>query len=351
LTMTLTATDFPALESDPIDKLSIDTIRTLCMDAVQAANSGHPGTPMALAPVMYTVWHKFCRYWDVELREVPINPETLAIEPAGVVAQCDENTIGAIAVLGSTQLGVYDPVAEISAALDRFQADTGIDVPMHVDAAVGGLITPFTEPDRVWDFRLDRVQSINTSGHKFGLVYPGVGWIVWSHPERVPEELIFRTNLLGGEMDTFTLNFSRSGAPVVAQYYNFLRLGFDGYRAVQQACLDVAQGLAERIAEIPFLQVLSGGRDVPVVTVCVPPDFTDFTAAQVADRLRLHGWQIPVYFLPKAMEDVCVLRFVVRNGFTQETTEMLVNDLRDATAFLEHGAAARHTHALAEINF
>src|SRR5262249_10498355 len=151
-------------------------------------------------------------------------------------------------------------------------------------------------------------------------------------------------------MDTFTLNFSRSGAPVVAQYYNFLRLGFEGYRAVHRTCLDVARGLAERITEIPCLQVLSHARDVPVVTVRMRPDFTEFTAADVADRLRRHGWQIPVYFLPKAMDDVSVLRFVVRNGFTQEATDMLISDLREATAFLDRDAA-RHVHTMAEINF
>jgi glutamate decarboxylase len=303
---------------------------------------------------VHTCWPKFCRYWDVEMRAVPIDPETLALDPAAVVARCDENTIGAIAVLGSTQLGRYDPVEAIAAALDRFEADAGIDVPMHVDAAVGGFIAPFTEPDRVWDFRLPRVQSINASGHKFGLVYPGVGWIVWSEPDSVPKELIFECNLLGGKMDTFTLNFSRSGAPVVAQYYNFLRLGFEGYRAVQRACLDVATRLADQLAQIPCLQVLSDGSEVPVVVVRLWPGFDRFTVAQLADRLRLRGWQIPAYLLPPAMEDVGVLRFVIRNGFTHEVTDMLVADLRRAIDFLTPRAAAQPAPAaaaMAEISY
>ena len=300
---------------------------------------------------VHTCWPKFCRYWDVERRAVPIDPETGTTDPAAVVAQCDENTIGAVAVLGSTQLGKFDPIEQIAAALDQLQNDTGLDVPMHVDAAVGGLIAPFTAPDRVWDFRLDRVHSINTSGHKYGLVYPGVGWIVWSHPDRVPEELIFETNLLGGKMDTFTLNFSRSGAPVVAQYYNFVRLGFEGYREVQRTCLDVATRMADRMAQIPCLQVLSDGSEAPVVAVRLRPGFDQFTTAQVADRLRLHGWQIPVYFLPPAMNDVSVLRFVVRNGFSSETTDMLMADLHRATEFLGSGIGPQHVHSMAEISF
>jgi glutamate decarboxylase len=298
---------------------------------------------------VHTCWHKFTRYWDVELREVPIDPVTLAVTPESVVAACDENTIGAIAVLGSTQLGKYDPVCDIAAALDQLQADTGLDIPMHVDGAVGGFVAPFTDPDRVWDFQLPRVQSINTSGHKFGLVYPGVGWILWSHQDHVPEELIFSTNLLGGKMDTFTLSFSRSGAPVIAQYYNFLRLGFEGYQAVQRTSLDIAGRLAEKVAKIPCLRVLSDGSDLPVVTLRVEPGYDEFTAVQLADRLRLHGWQVPVYQLPPALEDVSVLRFVVRNGFTREATDTLVADLRQATEFLTPDGS-RQARALADIS-
>jgi glutamate decarboxylase len=316
----------------------------------QAAGEPTDRPNLVMGTNVHTCWPKFCQYWDVERRAVPIDPATLALDPDAVAAACDENTIGAVAVLGSTYLGRYDPVQQIAARLDRLQQETGLDIPMHVDAAVGGFITPFTEPDRVWDFRLDRVQSINTSGHKFGLVYPGVGWILWAHADRVPQELIFETSLLGGKMDTFTLSFSRPGAPVIAQYYNFLRLGFEGYRAVQRTCLDVAMRLADLARRVPCLEVLSDGSQVPVVTVRTEHGFDGFSVAQVADRLRLHGWQIPAYHLPPAMAEVSVLRFVVRNGFTREATDMLIADLRQAVDFLD-AKSVNHARALADIGY
>jgi glutamate decarboxylase len=178
---------------------------------------------------------KFCRYWDVEARKVPMEGSRYHLDAASAVAAVDGNTIGVVAILGSTFDGSYEPVASIAEALDSLAAQGGPDVPIHVDGASGAMIAPFLDPDLVWDFRLPRVASINTSGHKYGLVYPGVGWVLWRDMEALPEELIFNVNYLGGEMPTFALNFSRPGAEVAAQYYNFFRLGRSGYRAVQQA--------------------------------------------------------------------------------------------------------------------
>ena len=194
-------------------------------------------------------WEKFCRYWDVEMRLAPMEGETYHLTPEAAVKYCDENTIGVVAVLGSTFDGSYEPIADICAALDRYQAETGLDVPVHVDGASGGFIAPFIDPELVWDFRLPRVQSINASGHKYGLVYPGVGWVIWRDPDALPEDLVFNVNYLGGNMPTFALNFSRPGNQVAAQYYNFLRLGFDGYRRVQQTSRDVARYTADAIAD------------------------------------------------------------------------------------------------------
>src|SRR5579863_7338757 len=179
-------------------------------------------------------WEKFCRYWQVEPRYVPMVPGRLHLGPDEAAAKVDENTIGVVAILGSTMDGSYEPVLEISRALDRVQAEHGCDVPIHVDGASGGFVAPFLHPDLDWDFRVPRVASINTSGHKYGLVYPGVGWVMWRTPDALPEDLIFRVNYLGGEMPTFALNFSRPGAQVAAQYFNFIRLGWQGYRHVQQ---------------------------------------------------------------------------------------------------------------------
>ena len=191
-------------------------------------------------------WEKFANYWDVEMRLVPMEGERFILSAEEAVKLCDENTIGVVAILGSTYDGAYEPVKEVCDALDDLQARTGLDIPVHVDGASGAFIAPFIDPDLEWDFRLPRVASINTSGHKYGLVYPGVGWVIWRDADALPADLIFWVNYLGDNMPTFALNFSRPGAQVVAQYYNFLRLGFEGYRRVQQYGRDVATRLAGR---------------------------------------------------------------------------------------------------------
>src|SRR3954466_10309390 len=209
-------------------------------------------------------WEKFANYWDVEMRLVPMEGDRFHLSAEEAVALCDENTIGVVAVLGSTFDGSYEPVAEICEALDEFQERTGNDVPVHVDGASGAFVAPFIDQELEWDFRLPRVSSINASGHKHGLVYPGVGWIVWRDASAFPEDLVFWVNYLGDNMPTFALNFSRPGAQVVAQYYNFLRLGFEGYRNVQRYSRDVAMRLAEQIGELGPFELLTKGDELPV---------------------------------------------------------------------------------------
>src|SRR5262249_19445090 len=187
---------------------------------------------------------KFCRYWDVEARLVPLEGDRLHLTAEEAVKYCDENTIGVAAVLGSTFDGSYEPVREIAAALDDLEQRTGLDIPMHVDAASGGFVAPFVQPGLEWDFRVPRVESVNASGHKYGLVYPGVGWVIWRDAESLPRDLIFDVNYLGGHMPTFALNFSRPGSEVIAQYFMFTSLGFEGYQKVQQQSADVAQYLS-----------------------------------------------------------------------------------------------------------
>src|SRR6476619_4629777 len=217
-------------------------------DRMRAAGKPTDRPNMVMGINVQVCWEKFCRYWDIEMRLVPMEGDRFHLNAEEAVKQCDENTIGVIPVLGSTFDGSYEPVAEICAALDQLQANTGLDVPVHVDGASGAFVAPFIDPDVVWDFRLPRVQSINASGHKYGLVYPGVGWVVWRNPEALPDDLVFKVNYLGGEMPTFSLNFSRPGNQIVAQYYNFVRLGFEGYRRIQQAAREVAMYIAGRIA-------------------------------------------------------------------------------------------------------
>ena len=276
-------------------------------------------------------WEKFCTYWEVEPRLAPMEGERYHLDAAEAVKRCDENTIGVVAVLGSTFDGSYEPVADIATALDALAAGGGPDVPMHVDGASGAMIAPFLDPDLVWDFRLPRVASINTSGHKYGLVYPGVGWAIWRDAAALPEELVFKVNYLGGEMPTFALNFSRPGAQVVAQYYTFLRLGFAGMQAVQQASRDVATALAAKIGEMGEYRLISRGDELPVFAFTTADDVSGWDVFAVSRGLREHGWQVPAYTFPDDRTDLAVLRVVCRNGFSHDLAELFFHDLRAVT--------------------
>jgi glutamate decarboxylase len=271
-------------------------------------------------------WEKFCRYWDVEARLVPVGPLTTHLTVEAAVAHCDENTIGVVAVLGSTFDGAYEPVAEIAAALDAFAAGGGADVPLHVDAASGGFVAPFIDPDLVWDFSLPRVQSINVSGHKYGLVYPGVGWVVWRDEAALPADLVFQVDYLGGEMPTFALNFSRPGAQVAAQYYNFVRLGYDGYRMVHQECRETATWLAAQVGSMGPFELVSTEAGIPAFAFRLGPDAA-YSVYDVSEALRGRGWIVPAYPMPPALDDMHVLRIVVRNGFSRDLATLLLTDL------------------------
>ena len=286
------------------------------------------------------VWEKFCRYWDVEPRYAPIEEGRLQLNAEEALKLCDENTIGVVAILGSTFDGSYEPVKEIAAALDDLAASGGPDIPVHVDGASGGFIAPFLDPDLEWDFRVPRVHSINASGHKYGLVYPGVGWVIWRTAEDLPEDLVFHVNYLGGDMPTFALNFSRPGAQVIAQYYNFIRLGFEGYREIQQACRDAAMYTAQQVAAMGPYDLLSDGSQLPVFLFRLKPDVSNYTVYDVSAKMRERGWQVPAYSLPDALTDVSGLRVVVRNGFGRDMADLFLDDLRAATAYLE-GLPAR----------
>ena len=280
-------------------------------------------------------WEKFCRYFDVEPRFVPMEGERFMLGAQEAAAMCDENTIGVAAILGSTFDGRYEPVAEIADALDRLEQERGIDVPIHVDAASGGFIAPFLQPDLVWDFRLPRVQSINASGHKYGLVYPGVGWAIWRDAQALPRDLVFDVNYLGGHMPTFALNFSRPGSEVVAQYHMFTSLGRSGYREVQERSAAVARKIAAEIAEIGPYRLISDAADLPVFAFALKPEVTNYTVFDVSDRLRERGWLVPAYTFPANREDLSVLRIVIRAGMSPEMGDLLVRALRSHTESLE----------------
>jgi glutamate decarboxylase len=304
--------------------------------ARRAAGSATAAPNLVMGSNVQVCWEKFCRYWQVEPRLVPMERGRLHLTGPEAAARCDENTIGVVAIMGSTMDGSYEPVGEISEHLDRLQADTGLDVPVHVDGASGGFVAPFLAPDLAWDFRVPRVASINASGHKYGLVYPGVGWVVWRTAAALPEDLVFNVNYLGGEMPTFALNFSRPGAHIAAQYYNFLRLGFEGYRQVQQTCQDVARHLSGQIAELGPFELLSDGSDLPVFAFALrDPAAACYSVFDLSERLRQRGWLVPAYTFPANLTDTAVIRIVVRNGFSMDMANLLLDDLREQTAALE----------------
>jgi len=290
-------------------------------------------------------WEKFANYWDVEMRLVPMEGDRFHLSAEEAVKLCDENTIGVIPVLGSTFDGSYEPVKDVCDALDDLQASTGLDIPVHVDGASGAFVAPFIDPDLEWDFTLPRVASINVSGHKYGLVYPGVGWVVWRDAAALPEDLIFWVNYLGDNMPTFALNFSRPGAQVVAQYYNFLRLGFDGYVAVQGYARDVATTLSAQIAALEPFELLTRGDELPVFAFTLADGIDNYSVFDVSNALRERGWLLPAYTFPKNREDLAALRIVVKRGFGHDMANLLVDDIKRQLPKLQKQPAPVHDTA------
>jgi len=295
---------------------------------------------MVCGPVQ-VVWHKFARYWDIEMREVPMSHGTYAMDPASMLERVDENTIMVVPTLGVTYTGAYEPVEAMAKALDQLQADTGLDIDIHVDGASGAFLAPFCAPELAFDFRLPRVKSISASGHKFGLAPLGVGWVIWRDRGELPEDLIFHVNYLGGDMPVFQINFSRPAGQVVAQYYNFLRLGFEGYRGIHNASYEVGQFLASEIDKMGPFELLCDSKPadgIPTVTWRirdgVDPGYTLF---DLADRLRARGWQVPAYTLTGTASDIPVQRILVRLGVSRDLATLLLDDFRDAvTHFSRH---------------
>ncbi|WP_297572145.1 glutamate decarboxylase [uncultured Deefgea sp.] len=283
-------------------------------------------------------WHKFVRYWDIEIREIPMDNGRIVMNAAEVLQRCDENTIGVVPTLGITFTGQYEPVKEISDALDQLQKDTGLNISMHIDGASGGFLAPFTYPELVWDFRLPRVKSINASGHKFGLAPLGVGWVIWRDKADLPQDLIFNVNYLGGQMPTFALNFSRPGGQIVAQYYTLLRLGKEGYRKIHQACYDTAMYLSDEISKMGQFEIIYNGdpkQGIPALTWKLKDGIEhDFTLFDLADRLRMRGWLVPAYTLPAHLENIPVQRILVRHGFSRDLASLLIKDYKEAVAHL-----------------
>ncbi|MEM6690516.1 MAG: glutamate decarboxylase [Planctomycetota bacterium] len=302
----------------------------------EAKRQGTSKPNLITGPVQ-VCWHKFVRYWDIEHREIPMEEGRLIMTPEEVLKRCDENTIGVVPTLGVTFTCQYEPVKAVADALNRLQKEKGWDIPIHVDGASGGFLAPFCSPNLEWDFRLPRVKSINASGHKFGLSPLGVGWVIWREESDLPEELIFWVNYLGGNMRDIALNFSRPGGQVACQYYNFLRLGREGYQKIHTACYETAQHLAREIEKLgPFEVIYDGQMDEGIPALCWKvKDGVDlgFSLYDLADRLRARGWQVPAYSLPSDCQDVVIQRILVRHGVSRDLGNLLLSDMKRA---IEH---------------
>ncbi len=283
-------------------------------------------------------WHKFAKYWDIELREIPLEGDRLIMNAEEVLKRVDENTICVVPTFGVTFTCHYEPVKEVHDALDKLQEDTGLDIPMHVDAASGGFLAPFCAPEIEWDFRLPRVKSINASGHKFGLAPLGTGWCIFRDRQDLPEDLIFWVNYLGGDMPTFALSFSRPGGQIIAQYYHFLRLGKEGYRKVHMDCYETAQYIASELNNMKPFKVLFDGhpdKGIPAVSWTVKEGFDTkgYTLFDLSDRLRMRGWQVAAYSMPPNRKDLVVQRVLVRHGFSKDLASLFIEDVKRSLEF------------------
>ena len=314
-----------------------------------AAGKSYAKSNFVCGPVQ-VCWAKFARYFDVEIREVPLRDDALGLRPEDLRQYCDENTIGVVATLGVTFTGIYEPVSALARALDEIQSDTGLNIPIHVDAASGGFIAPFIQRELEWDFRIARVKSISASGHKYGLAPLGVGWVIWRDKAELPEELIFNVDYLGGNMPTFALNFSRPGGQIIAQYYNFLRLGRDGYTRIQQACADTAQWLAAEVAKLGPLELVYDGKGALPAVCYKLKDGRDhgFTLYDLSERVRMRGWLIASYPLPANRNTTIIQRILIRHGVSRDLAQLLLDDLARA---LEHLKANPVLHSSASPTF
>ncbi|XP_062113166.1 glutamate decarboxylase 4-like [Humulus lupulus] len=271
-------------------------------------------------------WEKFARYFEVELKEVKVREGYYVMDPVKAVEMVDENTICVAAILGSTYNGEFEDVKLLNDLLVEKNNQTGWDTPIHVDAASGGFIAPFLYPELEWDFRLPLVKSINVSGHKYGLVYAGVGWVVWRSQEDLPEELIFHINYLGADQPTFTLNFSKGSSQIIAQYYQLIRLGFEGYRNIMENCHKNAMVLKEGLEKTGRFEILSKDMGVPVVAFSLK-DRSRHDEFEVSELLRRFGWIVPAYTMPADARHVSLLRVVIREDFSRTLAERLVIDI------------------------
>ncbi len=284
---------------------------------------------------VHVCWEKFARYFDVEMRVIPLEKGRYVITPDEVEKRIDENTIAVGAILGTTYSGQADPIEEINDLLLKIKKEKGWDIPLHIDAASGGFVVPFTKPDFAWDFRLEQVKSINVSGHKYGLVYPGIGWVIYLDESDFPEDLVFKVNYLGGWMPTYTLNFSCNSVFVLGQYYNFLRLGREGYTHIMTNCIANAQYLSKKLEKSGKFEMINDAQMLPIVAVKLKDSITNYTVFDLSSKIRERGWVIAAYTMPENAQEIALLRVVVRENFSRDMADILYEDIENACLALE----------------
>ncbi len=310
----------------------------------EAAGASTSSPNLVFGGDVHVVWEKFCRYFDVEPRIVPLQPGKYTIGPDDVKAHVDENTIGVAAVLGTTFTGHKDDIVGINELLVRIKRERGLDVPLHVDAASGGFVWPFLYPDSEWDFRLEQVRSINVSGHKFGLVYPGIGWLIFRETADLAKDLVFEENYLGKTDSTFTLNFSTGSAMVLAQYYNFVRYGRAGYTYIMRNMQTNARVLAEKLEAMGRFEIIGPDEEqLPLVAFRLAGE-TGYDEFDIAWQLAAErGWMLPAYTLPPNAQDVTIMRALVKETMSREHVDTLARDIEEACSTLAKKGGAHES--------
>ena len=293
---------------------------------------------LVMSTAYQVVWEKFCQLWQIEMRTVPITHTHPTLDIEAALKMCDENTICVVPIAGVTWTGMNDDIEGLNDALDKYNSRTGYDIPIHVDAASGGFILPFLNPEKKWDFRLKWVYSISTSGHKYGLVYPGLGWVVWKDNSYLPKDMSFSVNYLGASISQVGLNFSRPAAQILAQYYNFLHLGVEGYTEIHSNSMDIAKYCHKAIGKMSCFKNYSETLENPLFIWTMAPEYekdAKWTLFDLQDKLMQSGWMVPAYTMPKDIEDMVVMRIVVRQGMSRDMADMLIEDITNAVAELE----------------
>ena len=311
----------------------------------QAAHQSTDRPNLVFGADVHVVWEKFCRYFDVEPRIVPLEEDKYTIGPEDVEPHLDENTIGVVGVLGTTFTGHMDDIVGINHLLLDIKRRRDLDIPMHVDGASGAFVWPFLYPDSVWDFQLEQVRSINVSGHKYGLVYPGIGWLVFREKSDLAEDLVFYENYLGKVDATFTLNFSTGASMVLAQYYNFVRLGRDGYTYVMRQMQQNAAALAANLQASGRFEVIGDDLEqLPLVAFRLSGEHAGYDESDIAWQLSAErGWMVPAYTLPPNAEKVKIMRALVKETMSREQVERLTRDIADACATLDEKGGVHQT--------